>query len=147
VAAGTRADTWQAFFGELYLKGITEATTDLVVRDGANGLESALAHHLSGVAHQRCIFHKIKQLADHLVLGELQVEPSGDDTQATRQAKRQRKKALLADASRVYEGAGAADIREQAERFQDTWKGREPNAVANFLVDFDKTVLLTRLGN
>jgi transposase-like protein len=29
--------------------------------DGANGLESALDHHLYGVAHQRCIFHKIQQ--------------------------------------------------------------------------------------
>jgi transposase-like protein len=140
VAEGERADTWKAFFGELYLKGLTEETTDLVVSDGANGLESALDHHLYGVAHQRCIFHKIKQLADHLVFGELTVEPSGDDAQATRQAKRQRKKALLADASWVYDGAGAADIRERAARFQETWKGREPQAVANFLVDFDKTL-------
>ena len=140
VAEGERADTWKAFFGELSLKGLTEETTDLVVSDGANGLESALAHHLYGVAHQRCIFHKIKQLADHLVFGELTVEPSGDDAQATRQAKRQRKKALLADASWVYEGAGTADIRERAARFQETWKGREPQAVANFWVDFDKTL-------
>ena len=79
-------------------------------------------------------------LADHLVFGELPVEPSGDAAQATRQAKRQRKKALLADASQVYQGAGAADIRERAARFQDTWKGREPEAVANFFVDFEKTL-------
>ena len=57
VAEGERADTWKAFFGELYLKGITEATTDLVVSDGANGLESALEQHRSGVAHQHCSFH------------------------------------------------------------------------------------------
>jgi putative transposase len=122
------------------IKGLTEATTDLVGSDGANGLESALDHHLYGVAHQRCIFHKIQQLADPLVFGELPVEPSGDDAPATRQAKRQRKKALLADASLVYEGAGAADIRERAARFQETWKGREPQAVANFGDDFDKTL-------
>ena len=46
----------------------------------------------------------------------------------------------MADASWVYDGAGAADIRERAERFQDTWKGREPDAVVNFFVDFDKTL-------
>jgi transposase-like protein len=61
IAEGERADTWKAFFGELYRTGVTEATTDLVVSDGANGLESALDHPLYGVAHQRCIFHKIKQ--------------------------------------------------------------------------------------
>jgi hypothetical protein len=123
MAEGERADTWKAFFGELYFKGITEATTDLVVSDGANGPESALDHHLYGVAHQRCIFHKIKQLDDQRVFGELPVEPCGDDAQAMRQAKRQRKKALLADASWVYDGAGEADIRERAARFRDTWKG------------------------
>ena len=140
VAEGERADTWKTFFGELYLTGITEATTDLVVSDGANGLESALDYHLYGVAHQRCIFHKIKQLADHLVFGALQGGPSDDEAQMTRQAKRQRKKALLADASWVYDGTCEADIRERAARFQDTWQGREPEAVANFLVDFDKTL-------
>ena len=55
------------FFGELYLKGVTEATTDLVVSDGANGLESALEHPRSGVAPQRCMFHTITQLADQVV--------------------------------------------------------------------------------
>ena len=140
VAEGERADTWQAFFGELYRKGVTEVTTDLVVSDGANGLESALDYHLYGVAHQRCIFHKIKQLADHLVFGDLTVEPTGDAEQATRQAKRQRKKAVLAAASWVYDGACEADIRERAARFRDTWQGRESEAVANFFVDFDKTL-------
>jgi putative transposase len=140
VAEGERADTWKAFFGELYLKGITEATTDLVVSDGANGLGSALDHHLYGVAHQRCIFHKIKQLGDHLVFGALAVAPSGDDHHATRQAKRQRKKAVLAEASWVYDGADEADIRERAARFRDRWEGREPEAVANFFIDFDQTL-------
>jgi putative transposase len=140
VAEGERANTWKAFFGELYLKGITEATTDLVVSDGANGLESALDHHLYGVPHQRCIFHKIKQLADHLVFGELQAEPNGDEDQATRQAKGQRKKAVLADASWVYDGASEAQIRQRAEAFRQAWADREPKAVANFFVDFDQTL-------
>jgi transposase-like protein len=140
VAEGERADTWKAFFGELYLKGVTEATTALVVSDGANGLESALDYHLYGVAHQRCIFHKIKQLADHLVFGELQVEPRGDAEQATRQAKRQRKKAVLVEASWVYDGTSETHMRERAEVFRQVWADREPDAVANFLVDFDKTL-------
>ena len=118
----------------------TEATTDLVVSDGANGLESALDHHLYGVAHQRCIFHKIKQLADHLVFGELQVEPSGDVEQATRKAKRQRKKAVLVEASWVYAGASEPQRRERAEVFRQAWADGDPDAVANFLVDFDKTL-------
>jgi putative transposase len=140
IATGETADTWQAFFGDLYLKGITETTTTLVVSDGSPGLESALEYHLYGVAHQRCIFHKIKQLADHLVFGELAGQAVEGDAQATRTAKRRRKKAILVDASKVYAGASAAALREQADGFRETWHGREPQAVANFFLDFDKTL-------
>ena len=113
---------------------------ELVVSDGANGLESALDYHLYGVARQRCIFHKTKQLADHVVFGELKVESSGDAAQATRKAKRQRKNAVLVEASWVYDGASAPHMRERAEVCQQVWAERAPDAVANFLVDFDKTL-------
>jgi len=139
VAEGERADTWQACCGELYLKGVTEATTALVASDGANGLESALDHHRYGVAHQRGIVHKIKQLADHVVFGELKVEPRGDAEHAARQAKRQRKTAVLVEASWVYDGTSETHRRERAEVFRQAWADRAPDAVANFLVDFDKT--------
>jgi transposase-like protein len=140
VAEGERAETWQAFLGELSLKGITEATTDLVVSDGAHGLGSALDHHRYGVAHQRCIFHTIQPLGDHLGFGALAVAPSGDEPHATRQAKRPRKKAVWADASWVDDGADEADIRERAAGCRDRWEGREPEAVANFCIDCEQTV-------
>jgi putative transposase len=140
VAEGARADPWKAFFGELSLKGVTEATTDLVGSDGANGLESALDHHRYGVAHPRCMFHKSTQLADHWVFGERQVEPRGDAAQATRKAKRQRTKAVLVEASWVYDGASETPMRERAEVFRQAWADRAPDAVANFLVDFDQTL-------
>ncbi len=122
------------------MKGVTEKTTDLVVSDGATGLESALDYHLYGVAHQRCIFHKIKQLAASLVFGAREGEAAAVEDHPTRQAKRQRKKALLADAGWVYDGDSEADIRARAEVFRDEWPGREPKAVANLFLDFDKTL-------
>jgi len=140
IATGETADTWKAFFGELYLKGITETTTTLVVSDGSQGLESALDYHLYGVAHQRCIFHKIKQLADYLVFGALEGEEAAVEAPSTRKAKQQRKKAILADAGWVYDGESEADIRARAEVFRDHWQAREPKAVANLLLDFDKTL-------
>lgn len=140
IAEGETADTWHTFFGALYVKGVTEKTTDLVVSDGSTGLESALDYHLYGVAHQRCIFHKIKQLADYLVFGALEGAAAAVEDHPTRKAKRQRKKAILADAGRVYDGASEADIRARAEVFRDAWQGREPKAVANLFLDFDKTL-------
>ena len=139
VAEGERADTWKAFFGESPLKGVTEATTDLVVSDGANGLESALDYHLYGVAHQRCIFHKIKQLADHLVLGA----ESGAQwvTQSKRRVRPSGSVKKRCWSRPVGSMTGRARRRCGSEPRCSGRRGpiRGPDAVANFLVDFDKT--------
>jgi putative transposase len=42
MATGENQAAWHHFLGELYLKGITDATTKLIVSDGSKGLESAL---------------------------------------------------------------------------------------------------------
>lgn len=140
IATGESQAAWHHFLGELYQKGLTEQSTKLVVSDGSSGLESALDYHFYGVAHQRCIFHKIKNLADHLVFDDFAIETAADADNALRQAKEARKKAILADASAVYEHHEEGEIRQRAVHFRDKWQGREPNAVAAFFVDFDKTL-------
>ena len=71
----------------------------MVISDGAKGLESALDRYLWGVPHQRCLFHKIKNLADHLVFNDLKLESAETKEPAVREGKRARKKAVLAEAS------------------------------------------------
>ena len=66
LASQEDAPAWSTLVGALYTKGVTEETTQLVVSDGAKGLDKALYSHLYGVPHQRCIFHKIKNIADYL---------------------------------------------------------------------------------
>jgi putative transposase len=140
MAAGEPADSWQPCFGPLQTKGITRETTQLVVSDGAKGLESAVDRSLLGVPHQRCIFHTMKQLADHLVCNDLEGARAEPEEQALREAKRARKKAMFAAASGVYEGTSAADIESRARLFAMSWKAREPEAVANFWGHFHKTI-------
>ena len=140
IATGENQAAWHHVFGELYRKGLTEETTKLVVSDGSKGLESALDYHFYGVPHQRCIFHKIKNLADHLVFHDLDGDGVEADDQAQRQARQGRKKTILADASAVYDSHEEVEIRARAARFRAKWKVREPEAVAAFLVDFDKTL-------
>jgi transposase-like protein len=140
IAPGENQPAWQHFLGELYRKGITETTTKLIVSDGSQGLESALDYHFYGVPHQRCIFHKIKNLAEHLVFEELLVHGTPGEPHAERQARQARKKAVLAEASAVYAQHDATAIRERAAHFRATWEQREPEAVAAFFVDFDKTL-------
>src|SRR6266446_3303953 len=102
IAAGENETTWQTFFGQLSAKGLTEETTKLVVSDGAQGLESALAYQFHGVPHQRCVFHKLKHIADPLLYRALEVEDEARDDQARRKAKATRKRAILADAGVMY---------------------------------------------
>jgi len=140
IAAAETAEAWDACFEELYAKGVTEDTTQLVVSDGAQGLASALDHQLYGVPHQRCIFHKIKNLADHLQYLDLHLDPRQPPAAALRQAKQARKHAILADAGRIYTTDGETAIRARAAAFRATWEAREPTAVANFFTDFDHTL-------
>jgi len=145
IAAGENETTWKTFFGQLYAKGLTEETTKLVVSDGAQGLESALAYQFHGVPHQRCVFHKIKHIADHLLYSALEVDDEARDDQARRKAKATRKRAILADAGVMYTQKTEGAIRAQAEVFRETWQEREPKAVANFFTDFDKTLAYLRV--
>jgi len=145
IAAGENETTWKTFFGQLSTKGLTEETTKLVVSDGAQGLESALTYQFHGVPHQRCVFHKIKTIADHLLYSALEVDDEAHDDQARRKTKTARKKAILADAGVIYTQKTEGDIRAQAEVFRETWQEREPKAVANFFTDFDKTLAYLRV--
>ena len=140
IAAQEDTPAWDAFFAHLYGKGMRVETTQLVVSDGAPGLERALERTFYGVPHQRCLFHKIKNLADHLHFGDLVLDPALAPAEATRKAKQARKQALLADASKVYASDVETEIRAQAVIFRTTWEAREPQAVANFFTDFDQTL-------
>jgi len=145
IAAGENETTWKTFFGQLSAKGLTEETTKLVVSDGAQGLESALAYQFHGVPHQRGVFHKIKHIADHLLSSALEVDDEASDNQAKRKAKTARKQAILADAGAIYTQKTEGDMRAQAEVFRETWQEREPKAVANFFTDFDTTFAYLRV--
>jgi len=99
LAATENAPSWGALVGALYTKGVTEQTTQLIVSDGSQGLEKALYSHLYGVPHQRCIFHKIKIITNHLHYGEGVGTTGETAVPPSRQAKKERKRAILADAS------------------------------------------------
>jgi transposase-like protein len=74
------------------------------------------------------------------VFHDLQLESAETQEQAVREAKRVRKKAVLAEASWVYEGQSAAEIESRARLFAMIWQGREPKVVANVWLHFHKTL-------
>jgi putative transposase len=140
LASEEDAPAWGTLLGTLYTKGLTEETTQLIVSDGAQGLEKALYSHLYGVPHQRCIFHKIKNIGDHLQYTACGMEAAETSSTPSRQAKQAHKQAILADAGQMYATDVEVEIRARAQAFQDKWAPQEPKAVAVFMHGFEQTL-------
>ena len=79
-------------------------------------------------------------MTDHLQYGEGVVEPGETAAPPSRQAKKERKRTILADASQIYATDVESEIWTRAQSFRDTWEGREPQAVAAFFHDFEQTL-------
>lgn len=71
---------------------------------------------------------------------DLALDPTLPGGEAERQAKRERKQAILAHAAHISTTAVEAEIRERVAAFCTTWETKEPQAVANFLAEFDNTL-------
>ena len=140
LAPNEEAASWSAFVGTLYTKGMPEKTTQLVVSDGSQGLEKALYSHLYGVPHQRCLFHKIKNITDYLHYRDLMTEAEGGSTALSRHAKQPRQQAILADAGQMYATDVEVEIWARVQAFRAMWADREPHAVTAFLNGFEQTV-------
>ena len=140
LAANEAAASWGAFVGTLYTKGVTEQTTQRSVRDGSQGLAKVLYSHLYGVPHQRWLFHKIKKITDHLPYGQGRSEAGEASAPPSRQDKKERKQASLAEASQIYATDVEGEMRARAQVLRDPWEAREPQAVAAFFHDFEQTL-------
>ena len=82
----------------------------------------------STVLEQRCIFHKLRNVAD-----KCREELKGDVNKETR-------KQLLEQASAIYQADSAAEARVRLGVFAATWQARAPKAVATFARDFEQTI-------
>ena len=82
----------------------------------------------STVIEQRCIFHKLRNVAD-----KCREDLKGDANKETR-------KQLLEQASAIYQADSAAEARVRLGVFAATWQARAPKAVATFARDFEQTI-------
>jgi len=102
----------------------------MVVRDGSGGLGEALAFvYGSTVLEQRCLFHKLRNVAD-----KARSELKGEE-------KREERKQLLEQASAIYQAESAAQARERLARWAEQWRECAPKAVATLQRDFEQTLV------
>lgn len=124
---GETQNNWTSFMTDLEARGLKEQNPwgqrlEMIVSDGDQGLLGSLYMVYPTVPKQRCIFHKIQGITDHL-------------------CDRENRKAILASASRIYENLRT---RHQAYyrlgKWVERWKANEPEAVQKFLYDFEFTL-------
>ena len=88
----------------------------------------------SGVVEQRCIFHKLRNVAD-----KCREELKGEANKETR-------KQLMEQASAIYQADSAADARARLATFAQTWRTQTPKTVATLERDARADHCLLRAG-
>jgi transposase-like protein len=118
---------WEAFLTDLERRGLkrrdgNHRELQMIVSDGDMGLLGAMEMVWPTVPKQRCIFHKVKNIADYL-------------------HERENREAILDDASAIYRGLRSRhQARCRLRRWVERWRELEPDAVRNFQMDFDHTL-------
>jgi len=131
---GEDQESWQRLLERLEQRGLrSEKGLKLFIHDGSAGLEAAFAmvDFGAGVRRQRCVFHKLRNVAK-AVRGE---EGMG------RKEKQERRKEVVKAAAEVYAGTDRPDIEARLEAFTEKWQEREPEAVLTLRRGFEATLV------
>ena len=131
IAKSEEHTEWERLLNRLWKRGVRpEQGLQMVVRDGSGGLGEALALvYGSTVLEQRCLFHKLRNVAE-----KARSELKGEE-------KREERKQLLEQASAIYQAESAAQARERLVHWAQHWRERAPQAVATLERDFEQTLV------
>jgi hypothetical protein len=131
LADGEDAQAWTTFLADLEGQGLrSENGLTLVIHDGGDGLCKALQTVRLGAPQQRCLFHKLRNIA-----GAIQV-PAG----LRRQERTRLRTAILKDFRSIWQ---ARDLSTALRRYLEVWRKyrhSQPEAAATLRRDFRPTL-------
>jgi hypothetical protein len=130
IADGESKAAWDPFVHRLWERGVRpEKGLQAVIRDGCGELGEAVAWvYGTTVVEQRCIFHKMRNVAD-----KCREELKGEQ-------KKEERKTLMSEVSTIYQAESAAQARACLVAFAHTWQARTPKTVATLQRDFEQTI-------
>jgi putative transposase len=122
---------WEVLVQRLWERGCRpEQGLQLVVRDGSGGLGEALGLiYGTTVPEQRCIFHKLQNVAT-----KCRSELKGKDHRDLR-------KQLMKQAAAVYQAEDASEARKRRAQWAEQWRVQAPQSVATLERDFEQTLV------
>jgi putative transposase len=125
------ADEWVKFLEGLEAQGICGRNgLKLIIHDGGLGLSSALQTVWFDAQQQRCLFHKLRNIADAIRLPE---------TLSTEERKRQRKK-IMKEFRHIWEARRYETMLRRYLKVVRTYRHTQPQAMATLRRDFRLTV-------
>jgi len=125
------AEAWLTFLTYLEEQGLRGANgLRLLIHDGGSGLCSALQTVDFDAAQQRCLFHKLRNIADALQL----------DPELTPKQRRRQRRAILKDFAAIWEAQDYATALRRYLRIYRQYRQTQPAAVATLRRDFRSTV-------
>jgi transposase-like protein len=125
------AEEWVKFLEILEEQGIRgENGLKLIIHDGGKGLCSALQTVWFNAEQQRCLFHKIRNIADAIHL------PDG----LTRKQRKRRRKKILKDFKHIWEARRYETMLRRYLKVVRAYRDTQPEAVATLRRDFRATV-------
>lgn len=130
-AEGEDEASWQRFLEQLYQAGLTpEHGLVLLVADGSQGLRAAYENVYWTIPLQRCVFHKLRNMAQALRT------PAGLDRQAAHAYRTQ----FLRNAACIWQAPDETEARQRYLAFCQQWQTQQPKAIATLSRDLDETL-------
>ena len=111
---------------DLKARGLSGRRLELLVADGAGGIEAAAAEVYPWARLQRCCWHQLQLLRTHA---------SGQKIA----------RCLMREAARCYHSTDARQVQRNLQAFLARWRTRQPCAIRAFATDLDKTLTYLRL--
>lgn len=130
-AEGEDEASWQKFLEQLHGAGLTpENGLALLVADGSKGLRAAYENLYWMIPLQRCVFHKLQNVAQALHM------PTGLDRQALHHYRTQ----FLRSAACIWQASHESEARQRYLAFCQQWRTLQPKAIETLSRDFDETL-------
>jgi transposase-like protein len=127
---------WEGLLLPLEQRGLyRQRGVELFIHDGGSGLRAALDWIYPHIPHQRCLFHKLRNLW-HSIQTPPDLSP---------QQRRLWKSQLLQCILPIFEAADAQDAQQLCNALCQMWQATQPKLVATLQRDWQETIAFFRV--
>ena len=136
IAQDESKEAWEALLLPLETRGLyRERGLALFIHDGGTGLRAALNYLYPHLPHQRCSFHKLRNLWHSIQV------PDG----LTRQERSAYKQHLLQPLQAIFYAKDDTQAIQLQDAFVDEWMNQQPDLVATLQRDWHETIAFFRV--